>query len=117
MGGANETIAPGLVQQLALSSPNPGANATNRTSRAGDSSLSAASAAQDALGQLPVIDLGGAKTLSAGEMQDLEDHAELDPLLEKLIRDFADKLQKATERAAHAASARPPRAPEPPTLS
>jgi len=41
--------------------------------------------AEAALAELPVIDLGGARLLSVGEMIDSEDHGELDPLLQHAI--------------------------------
>jgi len=40
---------------------------------------------------LPVIDIIGLRSLSSGEMQDLEDHGELDPILTQAIRTFASR--------------------------
>jgi len=38
---------------------------------------------------LPVVDVGGLRTFSHYEMQDLEDHGELDPLLSQAIKAYA----------------------------
>ena len=45
--------------------------------------------ASDDADRLPLIDVGGLRTISSGEMQDLEDHAELDALLRQAIHEFA----------------------------
>ena len=55
--------------------------------------------AEELLSQLPLIDLGGRRTISKGEMQDMEDHGELDPILRQAIRAFASKPSPALERA------------------
>jgi len=43
----------------------------------------------DDMPHLPVIDICGLRALSTSEMQDLEDHGELDPLLREAIQAFA----------------------------
>jgi hypothetical protein len=43
---------------------------------------------EEMLAHMPVIDLGGVRLLSVGELQDLEDHGELDPLLAAVVRRF-----------------------------
>ena len=48
---------------------------------------------------LPLVDLAGRRTISKGEMQDMEDHGELDPILRQAIRAFASKPSPALERA------------------
>ena len=70
-----------LVQQLALASPGRGSQLSTRR-------------AEEAIQLLPVIDLGGVQTVSAGEMQDFEDHGELDPLLQRVILEYADKIAR-----------------------
>ena len=55
------------------------------------------------LAVLPAIDVGGLRTISKGEMQDLEDHSELDPLLKQAIREFARANSAAQTRQHRAA--------------
>ena len=40
---------------------------------------------------VPAVDVGGEAMLTLAEMQDLEDHGELDPLVEAVLRTFADR--------------------------
>ena len=70
-----------LVQQLALASPGRGSRLSTQR-------------AEQAIAHLPVVDLGGAHTISAGEMQDMEDHGELDGLLAPIILQYAQSLDK-----------------------
>ena len=74
-----------LVNQLALASPGRGSPAATKL-------------AEEALQHLPVIDLCGCgQTLSSSEMQDLEDHGELDPLLTTAVAKFAERIAKEAE--------------------
>ena len=41
---------------------------------------------------LPRIQVGKSTLLTLSEVQDMEDHAELDPLLSAALREFAPKL-------------------------
>lgn len=66
--------------------------------RAAELSLSTRRA-EELLAQLPLVDLAGRRTISKGEMQDMEDHGELDPILRQAIRAFASKPSPALERA------------------
>ena len=55
--------------------------------------------AEELLAQLPLIDLDGRRMVSKGELQDMEDHAELDPILRQAIRKFASTPSPALEAA------------------
>ena len=54
--------------------------------------------AEELLAQLPLIDLDGRRMVSKGELQDMEDHAELDPILRQAIR-VCDTPSPALEAA------------------
>ena len=70
-----------MLPELALASPGRGSQLSTRR-------------AEEALQHLPVIDLGGLQTVSSGEMQDLEDHGELDPMLSRVILEYAEKIAR-----------------------
>ena len=55
--------------------------------------------AEELLSSLPVIDLGSHRIISVGEMQDMEDHGELDPILRKAVRTFARTPSPALDAA------------------